>query len=61
MLDEYQEGIIAERFTSAELADFLQINSLEFVLAALDEGWINDDNIEDLLEFADLREDYEDE
>lgn len=53
---------LKDRFEAFELAEFLGVDIGEFLLAAEEYDWINEDNLEELLEFADLvDEDNEDE
>ena len=56
MLNEAQRQSLIDRFESWELAEFLQVSTEDFLAAADDSDWINEDNIEDLLDYADLRE-----
>ena len=51
---------LVDRFSSEELADFLRVPIKEFLYAAEENEWINEDNYDDLLEEAGLKvEEYE--
>lgn len=43
---------LEDRFEAFELAEFLRVDVSEFLLACEDYDWINEDNLEELLEFA---------
>ena len=47
---------ITDRLEGWELVEFLQIDIEEILASALDNDWINDDNIDDLLDFVGLKE-----
>ena len=46
---------ITDRLEGWELVEFLQIGIEDILAAALDNDWINDDNIEDFLEFTGVK------
>lgn len=46
---------LEDRFEAWELADFLQVPTDSFLYACEESDWINEDNYDDLLDFADLR------
>ena len=52
MLKEYEKDALIDRLEGWELIDFLQVPIEQVLLAALENDWINSDNVEDLLEFA---------
>lgn len=54
-LDEDEQDIITDRLEGFELVEFLQISAEQVLAAALENDWINDDNIEDLLEFIGVK------
>jgi hypothetical protein len=54
-LSEEEFYAITDRLEGWELVEFLQVNIEEVLASALDNDWINDENAEDLLEFAGLR------
>lgn len=51
-LEEFIQNAVADRLEGWELVEFLQV-PIELVLAAaLENDWINDDNLAEALEFA---------
>lgn len=46
---------LIDRLEGYELVEFLQIDTEQVLLAALENDWINEDNIEDLLDFVGLK------
>jgi hypothetical protein len=51
-LEEFVKDIITDRLEGWELVEFLQIPVDQILLAALENDWINEDNIEELLDFV---------
>lgn len=56
MLSKFQQDALCDRLEGWELAEFLQVPIEELLRAALDNDWINPDNVEDLLDFVNLKE-----
>ncbi len=56
-LSEDETAVIADRFEGWELVEFLDISIEEILAACVENDWINDDNIEDLLGFVRLSND----
>lgn len=54
-LTEQEFFAITDRLEGWELVEFLQIDIEDILAAALDNDWINDDNVEDLVEFAGIK------
>jgi hypothetical protein len=55
MLTQYEQEAITDRLEGWELVEFLQVSIEQILLAALDNDWINEDNLDDLLDFIGLR------
>ena len=56
MLTRFQIQAIVSRFEGWELAEYLQVSAEDLLYAAIENAWINEDNIEDLFEFVNLKE-----
>lgn len=54
-LTEQEFFAITDRLEGWELVEFLQIDIEDILASALDNDWINDDNVEDLVEFAGIK------
>lgn len=54
-LTEQEFFAITDRLEGWELVEFLQIGIEDILAAALDNDWINDDNVEDFVEFAGIK------
>lgn len=54
-LEEFEQDAIKDRLEGWELVEFLQIPIEQVLLAALENDWINDENIEDVQELVGLR------
>ena len=54
-LEEFEQDAIKDRLEGWELVEFLQIPVSEILLAALDNDWINEENIDDLRDFIGLK------
>ena len=54
-LTEQELYAITDRLEGWELVEFLQIGIEEVLASALDNDWINEENVEDLLEFAGVK------
>ena len=54
-LTEQEFYAITDRLEGWELVEFLQIDIEEVLSSALDNDWINEENVEDLLEFAGVK------
>lgn len=57
MLNEFEETAIVDRLEGWELVEFLQVPVEAILAAARDNDWINEDNVDDLLEFVGLKND----
>lgn len=54
-LEEFIQNAVQDRLEGWELVEFLQI-PIELVLeAALENDWINEDNLEEFLDFAGIK------
>jgi len=53
-MNEFQKAAVKDRLEGWELIEFLQIDIADVLDWLLDEEYINDDNIEDVLEFVDV-------
>lgn len=51
-LEEFLQEAIKDRLEGWELVEFLQIPVEDILLAALDNDWINEDNVEEVLDFV---------
>jgi hypothetical protein len=47
---------ITDRLEGWELVEFLQIDIEEVLASALDNDWINEENIDDLLDFVGIKQ-----
>jgi hypothetical protein len=56
MLNEYEKDALIDRLEGWELVDFLQVPVEQVLLSALENDWINEENIDDLLEFIGVKE-----
>lgn len=54
-MEEFTQNAIQDRLEGWELVEFLQISVEDVIQAALEFDWINDDNVEDLLEFVGIK------
>jgi hypothetical protein len=54
-LDDFVQDAIGDRLEGWELVEFLQVPIESIVLAALENDWINDENVDDVLELIGLR------
>ncbi len=55
-LEEFEQDAIKDRLEGWELVEFLQIPIEQVLLAALENDWIDDENIEDLLDFVGVKQ-----
>lgn len=55
-LEEFEQDAIKDRLEGWELVEFLQIPIEQVLLVALDNDWIDDENIEDLLDFVGVKQ-----
>ena len=55
VLEEFVQDVIKDRLEGWELVEFLQIPIEQVLLAALDNDWIDEDNVYDLLEEVGLK------
>jgi hypothetical protein len=51
-LEEFLQEAIKDRLEGWELVEFLQLPIEDILLAALDNDWINEDNVEEVLDFV---------
>jgi len=56
-LGGFQQDTIIDRLEGWELVEFLQIPIEQVLLAALENDWIDDENVDDLLELVGFRND----
>lgn len=56
ILSEFEMDAITDKLEGWELIEFLQVDIQEVLLSAITEGWINSENVEDLLEFVGIKE-----
>lgn len=54
-LEEFDQDAIRDRLEGWELVEFLQIPIETILNAALEFDWVNEENIEDVLELVGLR------
>ena len=54
-LEEFTQDVIEDRLEGWELVEFLQIPIDQILLAALENDWINEDNLDDVREFVGLK------
>jgi hypothetical protein len=54
-MEEFDQDAIRDRLEGWELVEFLQIPIETILNAALEYDWINEENVEDVLELAGLR------
>lgn len=54
-LGEFEQDAIRDRLEGWELVEFLQIPIEQVLLAAIDNDWIDDENIEDLLDYVGVK------
>ena len=55
-IDKEEFYAITDRLEGWELIEFLQIDIEEVLASALDNDWINEENIEDVLELVGLKQ-----
>lgn len=55
VLEEFEQDAIKDRLEGWELVEFLQVSIEQVLLAALENDWIDDENAEDLLDFAGVK------
>lgn len=55
MLKQFEKDALIDRLEGWELVDFLQVPVDQVLEVALDNGWITEDNIEDLLDFIGVK------
>ena len=54
-IKEFYQDAIKDRLESWELVEFLQIPIETILDAAIELDWVNEENLEDLLEFAGIK------
>jgi hypothetical protein len=57
VLGEFEQTTITDRLEGWELVEFLQVPIEQILLAALESDWINEDNVEDVLDWIGIRND----
>lgn len=55
-LDDFTKEVIKDRLTGWELVEFLDIDIEDVLYAALEEEWINEENLKELLQYVGLKE-----
>jgi len=55
VLEEFEQDAIKDRLEGWELVEFLQVPIEQVLLTALENDWIDDENVEDLLDFAGIK------
>jgi hypothetical protein len=55
MLKDYEKDALLDRLEGWELVDFLQVPIDQVLLAALENDWITEENVEDLLDFVGVK------
>jgi hypothetical protein len=55
-LEEFEQDAIRDRLEGWELVEFLQVPIEQVLLVALENDWINDENIKDVQELVGLRQ-----
>lgn len=55
MLKDSEQEAITDRLEGWELVDFLQVPIEQILQAALDNDWITEENLDDLLDFVGLK------
>jgi len=60
LISEFEENSIVDRLEGWELVEFLQVPITEILEAAKEYGWINEENVEDLLELVGFKVDDND-
>lgn len=60
-LDMFIQDAVTDRMEGWELADFLQVPIRDLLGAALENDWLNDDNLGELLELLGLEVETKDE
>ena len=56
MLKDFEENAIIDRLEGWELVEFLQIPVEAILAAAREFDWINEDNLEELLDFVGVKQ-----
>lgn len=56
-LTEFEVKALSDRLEGWELVEFLQLSIQDILDIAQSEDWINEDNIDEVLEFAGIKED----
>lgn len=56
VLEEFEQDIIKDRLEGWELVEFLQIPIEQVLLAALENDWIDEENVDDVFEFVGIKE-----
>lgn len=54
-LEEFIKSAVQDRLEGWELVEFLQVPVEDVLAAALDNDWVNEENIEELLDFAGIK------
>lgn len=54
-LDEFIQDAIRDRLEGWELVEFLQVSVEDILQAALDNDWVDEENINDLLDYVGLK------
>ena len=54
-IDTFTEDVVKDRLEGWELVEYLQVPIASVVAAAIEYDWINEENLEDLIEFVGLK------
>lgn len=52
MLKDFEQEAVIDRLEGWELVEFLQVPIEQVLIAALDNDWITEDNLDDLLDLV---------
>lgn len=55
VLEEFEEQVVIDRLEGWELVEFLQIPIDQILLAAYQNDWITEENVDDVLELVGLK------
>lgn len=55
MLKDFEQEAVIDRLEGWELVEFLQVPIEQVLLSALDNDWITEENLDDLLDFVGLK------
>lgn len=55
MLKDFEQEAVNDRLEGWELVEFLQVPIEQVLIAALDNDWITEENLDDLLDFVGVK------